>query len=132
MHQQDLHFNQFEEKTNTRIRYKRVSEKTGKEVPYEDITKGYEVTKGHYVIPIYYENTYYLAPDGGEGAARAYALLRAAMENQEKVGIGRVVMRTKQYLAAVRPLEARSPFPPCCSTTRWFRSRTSMVSPPGA
>ena len=132
--QQDLHFNQFEEGTNARIHYKRVSEKTGKEVAFEDIVKGYELSKGHYVMidpdeldefapratrtidiedfvsldeidPIYYEHTYYLAPDGGEGAERAYALLRQAMEKQGKVGIGRVVMRTKQYLAAIRPLD---------------------------
>ena len=132
VHQQDLHFNQFEEGSNARIHYKRISEKTGKEVAYEDIVKGYELTKGHYVMidpkeleeftprttrtvdiedfvsleeidPIYYEHTYYLVPDG-EGAARAYALLRQAMTNQEKVAVGRLVMRTKQYLAAIRPL----------------------------
>jgi DNA end-binding protein Ku len=130
--QQDLHFNQFEDKTNARIRYKKVSEKTGREVAPEKIVKGYELSKGHYVMidpeeleefepratriidiedfvaldeidPIYFEHTYYLAPDGGEGAERAYALLLAAMEEKGKVGIGRVVMRTKQYLAALRP-----------------------------
>lgn len=134
IHEQDLSFHQFQEGTNARVRYKRVSEKTGKEVAYEDIVKGYELSKGHYVMidpeeleafepkatrtidiedfvsleeidPVYYERTYYLAPDGGEGAERAYALLRAAMEDQEKVAIGRVVMRTKQYLAAIRPKE---------------------------
>jgi DNA end-binding protein Ku len=86
--------------------------------------KGYELSKGHYVMvdpeeleafeptatktidiedfvaleeidPIYYERTYYLAPDGGEGAKRAYVLLRDAMEDQDKAGIGRVVMRTR-------------------------------------
>jgi DNA end-binding protein Ku len=131
IHEQDLHFRQFQEGTESRVRNKRVSEKTGKEVPYEKIVKGYEVTKGHYVMvdpeelaafepdatktidiedfaaleeidPIYYERTYYLAPDGGEGAQRAYVLLRDALEDQGKAGIGRVVMRTKQYLAAIR------------------------------
>jgi len=131
--QQDLHFNQFEDKTNARIRYKKVSEKTGREVAPEKIVKGYELSKGHYVMidpeeleefepratrtidiedfvaldeidPIYFEHTYYLAPDG-DGAERAYALLLAAMEDKGKVGIGRVVMRTKQYLAALRPFD---------------------------
>ncbi len=134
IHEQDLHFRQFQEGTEARVRNKRVSEKTGKEVPYDKIVKGYEVSKGHYVMvdpeelgafepratktididdfvaleeidPIYYERTYYLAPDDGEGATRAYALLREAMEDQDKVGIGRVVMRTKQYLAAIRVFE---------------------------
>jgi DNA end-binding protein Ku len=131
--QQDLSFHQFEDGTNARIRYQRVSEKTGKEVPYEDIVKGYEVSKGHHVMvdpeelealapeatrtidiedfvdlseidPIYYEHTYWLAPDG-KGAAKAYALLLQAMEEKQKVGIGKVVMRNKQYLAAIRPLD---------------------------
>jgi DNA end-binding protein Ku len=130
--QQDLSFHQFEEDTNARIRYKKVSEKTGKEVPADRIAKGYELSKGHYVMldpeelenfapratrmidiedfvalqeidPIYYEHTYYLSPDGGEGAERAYSLLLLAMEKQNKVAIGRVVMRGKQYLAAIRP-----------------------------
>jgi DNA end-binding protein Ku len=131
--QQDLSFHQFQEGTNARIRYKRVSEKTGREVPYEDIVKGYEVSKGQHVIidpeeleamqpedtrtidiedfvdlaeidPIYYERTYWLAPDG-KAAAKPYALLLKAMEEKQKVGIGKVVMRTKQYLAAIRPLD---------------------------
>jgi DNA end-binding protein Ku len=132
--QQDLHFNQFDPNGN-RIRYKRVSEKTGREVDYGDIVKGYEVKKGKYVMvdpeeleafepratrtvdiddfvdlddidPIYYEHTYYLVPaEKGAGAAKAYRLLLEAMEKQGKVGIGSVVMRGKQYLAAIRPLD---------------------------
>ena len=132
--QQDLHFNQFDPNGN-RIRYKRVSEKTGREVDYGDIVKGYEVKKGKYVMvdpeeleafepratrtvdiddfvdldeidPIYYEHTYYLVPaEKGAGAAKAYRLLLEAMEKQSKVGIGSVVMRGKQYLAAIRPLD---------------------------
>jgi DNA end-binding protein Ku len=134
VHHQDLAFHQFQEGTNARIRNKRVSEKTGKEVAYEDIVKGYEVTKGHYVMvdpdelaefapratrtidiedfvslddidPIYYDATYHLAPDKSEGAQKAYVLLRQAMEDKERVAIGRLVMRTKQYLAAIRPYE---------------------------
>jgi DNA end-binding protein Ku len=134
VHHQGLSFHQFQEGTNTRVRNKRVSEKTGKEVPYEDIVKGYEVTKGKYVMvepeelaefapratrtidiedfvsladidPIFYDATYYLAPEKSEGARKAYVLLRRAMEDQQKVAIGRLVMRTKQYLAAIRPFE---------------------------
>ena len=134
VHHQDLSFHQFQEGTNARIRNKRVSEKTGKEVAYEDIVKGYEVSKGHYVMvdpdelaefapratrtidiedfvslddidPVYYDAIYYLAPDKSEGARKAYVLLRQAMEDRGRVAIGRLVMRTKQYLAAVRPLD---------------------------
>jgi DNA end-binding protein Ku len=132
VHQQDIHFSQFD-KNGNHIRYKRVSEKSGKEVDYGDIVKGYEVKKGQWVMvdpdelaeykpeanktidisdfvaleqidPIYYETTYYLAPDG-KAAGKPYNLLLEAMEKQEKVAIGKVVLRTKQYLAAIRPLE---------------------------
>lgn len=131
--QKDIHFNQLEEKTGAHIKYKRVSEKTGREVDYEKIVKGYEISKGKYVMitpeeleavaprasrtvdiedfvelddidPIYYEKTYYLAPDG-EGAARAYALLLKGMEKTSKIAIGRFVMRTKEYLCAIRPFD---------------------------
>jgi DNA end-binding protein Ku len=128
----DIHFNQFQKDTGERIRYKRVAEGTGEEVEYEDIVKGYEKSKGRFVIvtpeelesvepgksrtieiedfvdlddldPIYFEKTYYLAPQEGAGADKAYALLREAMEKANKVAIGRFVMRTKQYLTALRP-----------------------------
>src|SRR5438094_1924119 len=131
VHAKDLQFHQFDPKGN-RIHYKRVSEKTGREVDYSDIVKGYEVKKGQYVMvdpseldsyrpestrtidisdfvdldeidPIYYENTYYLAPD--RKAEKPYALLLEAMEKKGKVAIGKVVMRTKQYLAAIRPMD---------------------------
>jgi DNA end-binding protein Ku len=129
----EVHFNQLERKSGARIRYEKVSEKTGKEVPSEDIELGYEVAGGRYVTvdpeeidslrpkstrsvavsdfvelaridPIYYERTYWLAPDG-EASERAYRLLLAAMESSGRAGIGMVVMRNKQYLAAVRPLD---------------------------
>ena len=132
VHPQGLSFHQFQEGTNARVRNKRVSEKTGKEVAYDDIVKGYEVEKGHYVMvdsdelaefnprttrtidiedfvalddidPIFYDNTYFLAPEDTDGARKAYALLLKAMEDQKKVAIGRLVMRNKQYLAAIRP-----------------------------
>jgi DNA end-binding protein Ku len=132
--QQDIRFHQFKEGTKQRIRYKRVSEQTGREVDFEDIVKGYEVDKDKFVIvtpeeleaaapektrtieiedfvdladidPIYYEKTYYLAPEDQAGAEKAYALLLKAMNDEGKVGIGRFVMRTKEYLAAIRPMD---------------------------
>jgi DNA end-binding protein Ku len=128
-----VHFNQLEKGTGARINYKKVSDKTGKEVASDDIESGYEVSSGKYVVvedeelealrprtsrtidvadfvelaeidPIYYERTYWLGPDG-EVAERPYRLLLAAMESEGKAGIGTVVMRKKQYLAAIRPLD---------------------------
>jgi DNA end-binding protein Ku len=128
-----VHFNQLDGRTQSRIKQKRVSAETGEEVPYEEIVKGYELGSGSYVIisedelaaldpkavrtididefvdlaeidPIYYDSPYFLAPDK---AAKPYALLAAAMEEQGKVGIAHFVMRTKQYLAAIRPSEGR-------------------------
>jgi len=131
--QKDVQFHQFKEGTGQRIRHKRVAEDSGREVAYEDIVKGYEVDKGEFVIvtpeelegvapertrtieiedfvdladidPIYFEKTYYLAPSGEAGAEKAYALLRKAMEEEGMVAVGRFVMRTKEYLAAIRPM----------------------------
>lgn len=128
-----VHFHQLEKGTGARIRYRKVSEKTNKEVEADDIESGYEVSRGNYVVvepgefdelrpettrtidisdfvnlpdidPIYYAITYWLAPDG-KAAERAYLLLLAAMEDQQRAGIGTVVMRNKQYLAAIRPLD---------------------------
>ena len=129
----DIHFHQLDGKSGARIRYKKVSEKSGREVDADQIEMGFEVSDGHYVKfdkselddlrptstkmievsdfvalddidPIYYERTYWLAPDG-DAAARAYQLLMAAMEDRERVAIGSVAMRNKQYLVAVRPLD---------------------------
>ena len=126
-----IHFRQFEKGTSSRIRYKRVNEDTGEEVEYQDIAKGYELDSGEYVLvdreeleeiapgrsrtiditdfvdaadidPIFYQKTYYLAP-ANEAAQRAYALLTKAMAEADRVGIANFVMRSKQYLAAVRP-----------------------------
>src|SRR5579884_111590 len=126
-----IHFNQFEAGTSDRIRNKRVNERTGEEVEYSDIVKGYDVGGGEYVIvtpeeleavepgrsrnveitdfvdldaidPVYYQKSYFLGPKG-EQAERAYGLLRKAMEDSGKVAIATLVMRGKQYLVAVRP-----------------------------
>ena len=128
--QKDVSFHQIDKQSGSRIRYKRVSDKTGREIPYERIAKGYEISDDEYVVidkqeleqfapdatkridiedfvdladidPISYEHTYYLSPD--KGGDKAFALLRKAMDDTDKIGIGRVVIRTKQYLAAVRP-----------------------------
>ena len=125
----DVRFHQLDAKSNARIRQKRVSSATGEEVPYDQIVKGYELGPDTYVTitpeeldsldpkatktidiedfvdldmidPVYYERPYYLVPD--KGGAKPYALLREAMRETNKVGIARVVLRTKQYLAAIR------------------------------
>jgi DNA end-binding protein Ku len=129
----DVHFNQLDKKTGSRIRNRKVAEDSGDEVDASDIELGYEVRKGRYVTfdreelddlrpastraievsdfvaladvdPIYYERTYWLGPDG-DAAKKAYQLLLAAMEDRQRVGIGTVVMRNKQYLTAIRPLD---------------------------
>jgi DNA end-binding protein Ku len=129
----EVHFHQLDKDTGSRIRYRKVSESSGDEVEADDIEMGYEVAKGRYVTferdeldelkpestkaievtdmvalsdvdPIYYERTYWLGPDGDAGK-QAYQLLLAAMEDRERVAIGTVVMRNKQYLTAVRPLD---------------------------
>jgi len=131
--QKDVHFNQFERNTGERIRQKRVAEDSGHEVDYEDVVKGYEIAKGRYVMvtpeeleavepgksrtidiedfidftevdPIHFEKTYFLEPEDSQGAKRAYALLREAMATSGRVAIGRFVMRSKQYLATIRPV----------------------------
>jgi DNA end-binding protein Ku len=128
----DVRFHQLDGKSKSRIKQKRVSIATGEEVPYEDLIKAYEIAPDNYVTvtpeelealdpkasktidiedfvdldqidPVYYERPYYLVPD--KGGQKAYALLRNAMRETNKVGIARVVLRTKQYLAAIRPLD---------------------------
>ena len=126
-----VHFNQFQKGTSDRIRYKRVNERTGEEVNYRDIVKGREVDDDTYVLltddelesvepgrtrtiditnfvdlaevdPIYFQRTYYLAPRG-DGADRSYELLHKAMADTNRAGIATLVMRSKEYLVAVRP-----------------------------
>jgi DNA end-binding protein Ku len=129
----DVHFHQLEKKSGARIRNRKVSERSGEEVDADDIELGFEIRKGRYVTfdkdevrdlkpestrqvevtdfvaledvdPIYYDRTYWLGPAGDDGK-RAYQLLLAAMEDRKRVAIGTVVMRNKQYLAAIRPLD---------------------------
>jgi DNA end-binding protein Ku len=125
-----VRFHQLSGKTGARIRQKRVDPSTDEEVPYEEIVKGYEITPDRYVViqpeelealdpkatrtidieefvdleeidPIYYDHSYYLAPSSG--GAKAYRLLLDAMKEAGKVGIGKVVIRSKQQLCALRP-----------------------------
>jgi len=123
-------FNQLDSRTGSRIKYKKVSASDGEEVPAEAIVKGYELSSGAYVTvgddelasldpeasrtidieefvdladidPLFYDSAYYVAPD--KATVKPYALLTQAMEESGKVGIARFVMRSKQYLCAVRP-----------------------------
>lgn len=129
-----VRFNQLDGRTNARIKQKRVSALDGEEVPYDEIVKGYEVMKDQYVVvtdeelaslspkasrtidisdfvqqdeidPIFYESAYFLVPD--ELARKSYVLLAQAMEESGRVAMATFVMRTKQYLAAVRPVDGR-------------------------
>ena len=126
----ELHFNMLHKKDKGRINFQRVCSVDGKKVEWNDIVKGYEVDKGEYVIisdediksvapeatqsiditefvdlaeinPILFDKPYYLEPE--KKGRHAYALLRDSLANANKVGIARVVIRTKEYLAALKP-----------------------------
>jgi DNA end-binding protein Ku len=128
---QTVRFHQLHDADGVRIKQKRVCPADDEEVPYEHIVKGYELSPDRYVVitpeelesiqprktrsidieefvdldeidPIYFEHPYYLVPD--KGAAKAYGLLIAAMQESGKVAIGKVVLRTKEYLVAIRPM----------------------------
>src|SRR4051812_9242310 len=123
-------FNQIDSRTGSRVKMQRVSAADGSEVPYEAIAKGYELSPDRYVMilpeeldaldpeatrtidieefidlsdidPVFFDTAYYVAPV--KAAEKPYALLVRAMEEEGKVAIARFVMRTKQYLAALRP-----------------------------
>ncbi len=124
-----VRFNQLDRRNGARIKMRRTNAETGEEVEWGDIVKGYEVSKGRYVTvsddelaaftpeithtidlecfvdldeidPIYFDGGYHVAP---VNAAKPYALLVEAMEAANKVAIAKFVMRSKQYLAALRP-----------------------------
>jgi DNA end-binding protein Ku len=128
----DVSFNQLEEGTGARIRYKKVSDQTGEEVPPDKIKRGYEISKGRYVMiepdeldvlkpkgshaieieefvdlddidPVYFEQPYYLAPDAK--GMKPYKLLVDAMTEMNKVAIGKIIVRSKERLVAIRPLD---------------------------
>jgi DNA end-binding protein Ku len=125
-----VRFHQLDQEDKQRIQQRRVNPRTGEEVPYENLVKGFEIGPDRYVVitpeelesiqpektrmidivsfvdldqidPIFYDHPYYLVPD--TGADKAYRLLLDAMTESGKVAIGRVVLRTKEYLVAIRP-----------------------------
>jgi DNA end-binding protein Ku len=124
-------FRELRASDSSRIRHRRVAESDGEEVPYEEIVKGYEVAPEQYVVltrdeleeldpqktkaieiqdfvdldeidPIYFDHPYYLGPD--KGAEKAYALLVKAMADANKVAVARFVLRSRENLAAIRPM----------------------------
>jgi DNA end-binding protein Ku len=126
----ELDFHQFQRGTSDRIRYKRVNERTGREVNYDKIVKGHDIGGGEYVIveqeeladvapgksrsleisqfvdldevdPIFYQKSYYLGPSDDANTS-SYALLRDALAKTNRAGIASFVMRGKEYLAAIR------------------------------
>ncbi len=126
-------FNQLDDRTMSRIRLKKVSAETGEDVPDDHIVKGYELSKGRYVVvdpdelepfipsatksidleefvdldeidPVYFDTPYIVAPDK---TPKPYVLLARAMEEAGKVAIGRFVMRNKQYVAALRAQDGK-------------------------
>ncbi len=131
INRKSVRFHQLNGKSGVRIAQKRVDPASGDEVAYEDIVKGYEITKDRYVViepgelealapkktktieiedfveldqidPIYYDHPYYLAP--GPGGAKPYRLLLEAMAETGRVAIARVVIRSKEQLVALRPM----------------------------
>src|SRR5581483_9747340 len=131
INRKNVRFHQLNGSNGVRIAQKRVDPSSGEEVAYEDIVKGYEITKDRYVViepgelealapkktktieiedfvelaqidPIYYDHPYYLAP--GPGGAKPYRLLLEAMAETERVAIARVVIRSKEQLVALRPM----------------------------
>ena len=128
----DLNLRMLDGRDENPIRYERINSETGEEVPWKDIVKAFEYSKGNYVVideqalkkahpeateaveieafvpresitPRYFEKPYYLVPQAK--AEKGYVLLREILDKTRKVGIAKVVIRTRQYLAAVMPLD---------------------------
>jgi DNA end-binding protein Ku len=128
----DLHFRMLDSRSNAPVKYERVNAETGDEVPWKDIVKAFEYKKGSYVVlekddlksaasegreaveveafvdadsigPEYFEKPYILVP--GKKAEKGYVLLRETLKRTGKIGIARVVIRTREYLSAVMPKE---------------------------
>ncbi|MFJ1269175.1 Ku protein [Legionella lytica] len=128
----ELKFHLLDSKTQSRVRYQRVSEETGKEVPWHDIVKGWEYEKGSYLIvdekvlekaspdlfklidieefvdlnqidSLYYSKPYYVQPESKN--KKAYVLLREALKKSNKVGVAKVIIRTKESLSLIIPHE---------------------------
>lgn len=126
----DLHFRLLDSRNQARVRYERINEETGEEVPWQEIVKGFEYEEGKYVVLkdedfekvavevnkaveienfvdgkqidyVYFDKPYYLIPD--KKGEKGYVLLREVLRRTGKVGIAKVVIRTRQYLAALLP-----------------------------
>ncbi|RDS80776.1 Ku protein [Dyella monticola] len=126
----DLHFRMLDSRDKAPVRYERVNAETGEEVPWKEIVKAFEYKKGNYVVlepgdiqsaatenresveveafvdadsvgPEYFEKPYILVP--GKKAEKGYVLLRETLKRTGKIGIARVVIRTREYLSAVVP-----------------------------
>ncbi|HWM91363.1 MAG TPA: Ku protein [Thermoanaerobaculia bacterium] len=126
--EETVSFHLLDRRNMARVKYKRVNEETGREVPWDETVRGYEIEGGKHVVlsdedlqraspektqtvdildfvdaeeigPVFFDKPYYLAPD--KRGAKSYALLRETLRRTKKVGISKVVIRTKQYLAAV-------------------------------
>lgn len=126
----DLHFRMLDSRNKKPVRYERVNAETGEEVPWKDIVKAFEYDKGSYVVieeqdlksaapeshetvevetfvdadaiaPAYYDKPYILVP--AKKAEKGYVLLRETLAKTKQIGIARVVIRTREYLAAVIP-----------------------------
>ncbi len=126
----DLSLHLIDSRNRSRVRYERVNAETGEEVPWDDVVKGYEYDGGKYVlldpeelkevapeasqtveieafVPLeqidlmYFDKPYYLEP--GKRGEKGYALLREVLRESGKVGVARVVIRTRQYIAVVVP-----------------------------
>ena len=126
----ELHFNLIDDRNKARVRYQRVNERTGEEVPWDNIVKGYEYEENEYVLlgdadfkqadvkatqtveledfvtaeeinGIYFDKPYYLVPS--KAGIKGYVLLRETLKKTKKMGIARVVIRTREYVAALFP-----------------------------
>lgn len=124
----DLSFRMIDSRNKSAIRYERVNDVTGEEVPWKEVVKGYEYEKGEYILvteddlkniapevtksidiesfvpaadiePQYFDKPYYLIPT--RQSSKAYALLREALRDSDRVAIASVVIRTRQYIAAI-------------------------------
>jgi DNA end-binding protein Ku len=127
-----IRFRELHEKDGSTLEHRRICAKEDKEVPYEEVVRGYETSPGRYVVltkdeigaparergktidledfvpaeqidPVFYDSPYWLGPQ--KGAEEAYAVLSAAMERTGLVGIGRFVLRTKEQLVALHPAD---------------------------
>ncbi len=126
----DLHFQLLDSRNMAHVRYERVNEETGQEVPWNEVVKAYKYDKDNYVVVddeelkraavestqtieienfiaakdlecIYFDKPYYVVPD--KKTEKGYVLLREALRNTQTVGIAKVVIRTRQYLTALLP-----------------------------